>query len=313
VDVSVASGQTAIVNQEIRNVIYPTGSSGGQITNIRSSLAYLVHVENQIAKSLNLELSDQFVGPKFKNFGNPFMRTNFREQQAKFKMSLLRQQLNVAASYKTFRDNPLLLSEITNRTSGYGISMSTRFKNRRLPNFNASVTPYEQGNNHPDSLFRINSKFSIVNAGMNYYTGRSRLKYFILINGSQSKMAFNDSFSSRIQCLNANQEFAIGKYLSIGNSATVVRTWPMVDSIQMDVFQGRIAFRAVSGNQVLLNLQYSQYLNGAYRKGVSLSSTIMIKKTFRLTLRSGYDLYYRIWGIYKQQALSGLVRMEYSF
>jgi len=310
IDASAASSHYQSLNTAIRNVSYPGGGSLSVFDYKIARSAYMIRLEKAVTKWLSLEVSDHYVGPGFKNLGNPFMRTNFREQKIKSKLSLFQDQLSITAFYKSLRDNPIGLSEITNRTSGYGLSLQTRFKNKKLPNLNASVSPYEQGNNHPDSLFRVNSKFSIMTAGLTWRMSKARFKYFLLIYGSQSEMRFNDTFMAKVQTLSFNQDFVFGKHLTFGAGGNFVRTYPAIDSTQVNIWQARMGYLTNKGANLMLNAQYAQYLNGAFRKGAALSVAVPVGKRYRLVAKAGYDHYYRLWGIGDQKAFSGLVRME---
>lgn len=312
VNFSYAKSSYRVTNARIASTNYIPSGTYSFAQQTLSAAAYKLVVEKWIFKGILLEGSTQMVGPRFKNLGNPFMRVNFKEHIIKTKFELFKNQLNATAFYKTMRDNPLGISEVTNTTSGYGLSLNTRFKNRKLPNFMASVSPYEQGNNHPDSLFRVNSKYSIMTAGMTYRTGK-RSKYFIMVYGSQSNMQFTDTFSAIVRTLTVSQDLALGKRLTLGISSAFTRTYPSVDSTQANIHQVRISYRIGKSTNVALSGFSSQFLNGAYRRGGSLMVFIPAGKHIRFSLKAGYDHYYKLWGIADKEALWGICKIDCMF
>lgn len=311
-DISYAKSTYKTLNNIVSNSNYVSSGDYSFAQQTMSTGAYKILAEKNIIKGITLEGSTQMVGPRFKNLGNPFMRVNFMEHIAKTKFVFFKNQINASAFYKTMRDNPLKINEVTNTTSGYGLSMNTHFKNRKLPNFMASVSPYEQGNNHPDSLFRVNSKFSIITAGITYRTGR-RSKYFIMVYGSQSRMQFTDTFFAIVRTLTVSQDLSLGKRLTIGMSSTFTRTFPSVDSTQANIHQARISYRIGKSTSITLTGFSSQFLNGAYRKGGSLTISAPTGKHLKISLKAGYDHYYKLWGIDNKEAIWGMCRLDYMF
>lgn len=277
-----------------------------------STGAYKILAEKTVIKRFTLEGSSQMVGPRFKNLGNPFMRVNFIEHIAKTKFTVYHNQITAAVFYKTTQDNPLRITEVTNINSGYGLSLATRFKNKKLPNFNVSLSPYEQGNNHPDSLFRINSKFSILTAGMTYRTGK-RSKYFLMVYGSQSRMQFTDTFFAIVRTLTVSQDLSIGKKLTLGMGSTITRTFPSVDSTQANIHQVRINYKMAKSTAISLNGFSSQFLNGAYRRGCSFTVSAPTGKHLKMSIKAGYDHYFKLWGIENKESFWGLGKIEYLF
>lgn len=312
VQLSLAQSQFLSLNTVVANTQYPGVQSLSGKMMLKATTAYKLNIEKQVNKWATISASTQKVGPKFKSLGNPFMRTNFEEHQVKLKIAAFKGQLLLSSFYKLFSDNVLSISETTNKTSGYGLSLQTRFKNKKLPNFTASISPYEQGNNHPDSLFRVNSQYSIMNAGISYRTGR-RVKYFVLVYGSQSNMQFSETMNAKIKTVTVSQDLSIGRKVTIGHSGSFIRTYPSVDSTQSDIHQVRISTQVGKNTSIGLNGHYAQYLSGSYRKGVGLTMNSKLSKTFTLTLRGGFDSYYRMWGIQKQESIWGLCRVEIQF
>ena len=311
-DLSYAKSSFKALNNFESNTHYFSASPYSISQQAMSTGAYKILAEKTVVKGFALEGSTQMVGPRFKNLGNPFMRVNFIEHIAKTKFAFYKNQINASVFYKTTRDNPLRISEVTNISSGYGLSLNTHFKNKKLPNFMASLSPYEQGNNHPDSLFRINSKFSILTAGMTYRKGK-RTKYFLMVYGSQSRMQFTDTFFAIVRTLSVSQDLSIGKKLTVGMGSTFTRTFPSVDSTQANIHQARINYKIGKSTSISLNGFSSQFLNGAYRRGGSLSVSAPTGKHLKISIKAGYDHYYKLWGVDNKEAFWGLGKIEYLF
>jgi hypothetical protein len=312
INMSYARSSYRITNTRLASTNYIQSGTYTFAQQTLSAAAYKLVVEKNITKGIALEGSTEMVGPRFKNLGNPFMRVNFNEHIVKTKFVIFKSQLNATAFYKMMRDNPLGINELTNRTSGYGLSLNTRFKNRKLPNFMASVSPYEQGNNHPDSLFRVNSKYSIVTAGMTYRAGK-RSKYFIMVHGSQSKMQFTDTFSAVVRTLTVSQDLAVGGRLTIGLSSSFTRTFPSVDSTQANINQVRMLYRIGKSSNIGVSGFSSQFLNGSFRRGGSLIFSIPTGKHIKLSLKAGYDHYHKLWGIQDKEAIWGVCKVDCVF
>lgn len=126
-------------------------------------------------------------------------------------------------------------------------------------------------------------------------------------------MKFNDSFSAKVQTLSISQDLGFGKYFTIGAATTLVRTFPSVDSTNVNVWQLRAAILSKKGLNIMLSSQFSQYTNGAFRKGAAISAGIPIAKRYKLTAKASFDHYYRLWSAAAdndEKALSGLLRLE---
>lgn len=311
VDASAANSAYKITNNNIRSVTYFGNSEISPAIAQKAHSAWDIKLSKKLSKNFELNGIYRYVGPMFKNLGNPYMRTNFLEYNAKVVGNFWKQQIKITSFYKTMQDNPLHLSEVTNKTQGYGLSFQTKFNNKQLPNFNFSISPYEQGNNHPDSLFRVNNRFSIITSGLSYRINKGFFKYSLLVYGTQSLMQFNDSIKARIRTVTINQDVSLGRYFTMGFAGTIMRTNPGVDSNQANIWQTRMGFSSKKGSLILLTTQWSQYQNGAFRKGAALNVSFRYGKHMRFTLRSGYDHYYRLWGLGDHNALWGLCKLDF--
>jgi hypothetical protein len=307
VELSAATATFSVQSTRVRQVIY-SGPATVRRTGFENK-AYRIRLEQQLSKRLSSEITAQMAGPAFRNLGNPFMRSRFEEQALKLKGATLSGQLLLSGFYKRFNDNPGKLQEITNASQGYGISIQTRFKKRWLPNFNFSITPYEQGNNHPDTLLRVNSRFNMTMAGASWRVQRGRFKYSVHALGTQSSMALTDTQRINMRTLTMQQDLQAGKGFNAGVTATFSRSVPGVDSTQSNIWQVRAGWSGSFGQLTVLG-HYAQFLNGAYRKGVALNYGIMARKNLRLSMKLGYDHYYRMWGLEREIALSGLFKAE---
>ena len=295
-----------------------TGISGEKkvepyFTSFRSQSAYDLEAVSNVSKSTELEAKYSYVGPNFRNLGNPFMRVNFLEYRASLKQGLFKRQIRAKVFYKQLSDNPLKVNETTNTTSGYGFSISSRFKNRKLPNFNFQISPYEQGNNHPDSLFRVNNQFQLIMGGITYFRQIKSVGINAGVFGSNSVSQLSDSFLASVNTINGYLDLSLGQNLTIGGGITAIRSKPYMDSSHVDVYQLRINYKLGKRVSIGADAFMSDYASGSYRKGAKLQLGIQAKKGLSITLQSGYDKYFRLWGIEDAEAWSGLLRVVQRF
>lgn len=307
IELSAATAAFSVQSSRVRQVIY-SGPASVKRRGLHNK-AYRLRLEQQLGKGISAELIAQMAGPGFRNLGNPFMRSRFEEQAFKLKGAVFSGQLLLSGFYKRFNDNPGKMQEITNASQGYGFSMQTRFKKRSMPNFSFSITPYEQGNNHPDTLLRVNSRFNMKMAGVSWRLQRGGFNYSLHAMGTQSTMALTDTQRISMNTLTIQQDLQAGKGFSAGVTGTFNRSSPAVDSTQSDIWQARLGWSGAIG-QFSLQGHYAQFLNGAYRKGIGLVYGKPVGKNLRLSLKVNYDHYYRMWNLGRQVAWGGMFRAE---
>jgi hypothetical protein len=307
IELSAASAGLRVENSDVRRIVYVSGPTN-RLAGL-SNKAYRMKIEKQLTHNISGEFLTQLVGATFRNLGNPFMRGRFEEQSIKIKGGMWSGRVQLAAFYKRFHDNPGKLEGITNLNQGYGVSIQSRFKKKWLPNFNFSVSPYEQGNNHPDTLLRVNSRFNLITTGVNWRLQNRRFQYYMNSIGSSSVMLLNDTHTVAMQSLSIQQDLMLGKAFSLGLTSTFTRTKPGIDSTQSNTWQLRTLW---SGKrlQIMALGHYAQFLNGAYRKGISIIFGSAISQNIRISIKTGFDEYYRLWGLGYQAAWSGLLRAE---
>lgn len=281
-----------------------------EIPNPKSKMAYTLGAEQKIGKNTGLEAQTKYVGPGFFNLANPFMRKNYQEHKIKVNKELFKQQIRLVGNYKTLKDDPLKLNEYSNQISGYGIKLKTRFKNRKLPNGSLSISPYQQGNNHPDSLFRINNQFSIIQGSLNYRIRKRKFQYFVMLFGSQGQSEFNDTFNAKMQSLSLNNNVIIGRSLNINFLAQYQRTFPSIDSSQSNSYQIRVSYSGIKNISLMGSVQTLDYLNGAFKRGASLNVSYSATKNLRFSLRGQYDKIDKIWGLENKNVFSGVLRLD---
>jgi hypothetical protein len=128
--------------------------------------AYEGGLEYQASKNLSLESSYKRISPEYLSLGNPFLRSNFHELDVKIKSKFFKRKITLTSFYKKFEDNITNLSESTNQMSGYGIAIRSNF--RKPLNFHIQHSPYQQGNNNPDTLFRTDNQLAVTSANLIY-------------------------------------------------------------------------------------------------------------------------------------------------
>ena len=307
VELSAATAGFRIESSRVRQVVYTAAPPV-----LRAGLnnkAYRIRIEQQLGKGISTELLTQSAGAGFRNLGNPFMRSRFEEHSLKLKGSLLSGRLQLAGFYKRFHDNPGKLEGVTNLNQGYGVSLQTRFKRKRMPNLSFSLSPYEQGNNHPDTLLRVNSRLNLMTAGVSWRLQRHSFQYSLHSIGSSSAMYLSDALIVGMKNLSILQDLTLGGGFSFGLTSTFTRTTPGVDSTESNTWQVRTAWSG-KGMQLMAQGHYAQFLNGSYRRGLSLIFGKGIGSKMRISIKTGYDEYYRLWGLGEQTAWHGMLRAE---
>lgn len=307
IEISSAAAGFSVENGRVQQVIYSATPVVKRAA--MSNKAYRIFLEQQLGKGFSGELLTQAAGSAFRNLGNPFMRSRFEEHSIKIKGKIFAEQLQFSGFYKRFHDNPGKLENMTNVSQGYGISLQSRFKKKTLPNLNFSISPYEQGNNHPDTLLRVNSRFNLMTGGLSWRFQRRKFRYSIFSMGTSSVMALTDTMVVAMRNLSIQQDVNMGEGFSMGLTTTFTRTNPGVDSTQSNTWQIRTTWSG-KGIQIMAQGHYAQFLNGAYRRGFSLTFGKAMGRKFRISAKTGFDEYYRLWGLKHQTAFNGMLRAE---
>ena len=138
--------------------------------------AFDLEAEVTPTKTTTIEASYKRINPAFKSLGNPFMRTNIREYEINAEQKFWKNRIRTSVFYKNNQDNVMETNRTTNNMKGYGFKLETKFK--KYPNLFVMHSPYQQGNNHPDSFLRTQNNFSLTTATVTY-SKRFKRNHFV--------------------------------------------------------------------------------------------------------------------------------------
>lgn len=266
-------------------------------------MAYQLKATQSVSDNIKIEAQVKQTGAAFRTVGNPFLRRNFREMEYKYDQQLFKKKVKVAAFYKEMRDNLVELNKATNRMKGYGLKLSTNFE--KYPNLTLSYSPYQQGNNHPDSAYRTNNQFSVTNAMLTYKKRFKTVNWNGLLSYTNSAMQLNDLGTVSYKLINTVHTFQIGNrntsIISYLNNITA----PFVDSLNSNSIQFSHNYLAKKGLVIGVIGEQTQYKNGAFKSGGGMQMTATLFKNFNLSLITRYDRINKLWRLDNANVFTG--------
>jgi hypothetical protein len=209
------------------------------------------------------------------------------------------------------RDNLVELNAATNRLKGYGLKLSTAFE--KYPNITASYSPYQQGNNHPDSAYRTNNQFSITTAMITYKKRFRTISWNGLANYTRSAMEINERGTVAYKMISTVHTLQIGqRHTSIISYMTNI-TAPFVDSLNSSSIQLSHNYLARKNLSAGFIGEYTTYKNGAFRGGGGLQITTALLKNFTLSLLTRYDRINKLWNLQNADVFTGRLIMAWKW
>jgi hypothetical protein len=226
--------------------------------------------------------------------GAPFNRRNFVEHEAQLKQSAFKRKLMMDLGYKHLRMLNLPGDSFSNRLKGLSISLRTNFK--KAPNLVLSYTPYFQGNNHPDTLFRTNNQFSLFTSILTYsvkgnnsnhtisasYTN-AKTEFFQLNNRIVSTRLFSGMYIINIQKMTISSTFQIN------------RVMPRIDTVNFNSYRVDVSRSVNKKLNMGINSVLNKYQNNAFlfSTGFQANATLKNKIIIQTNLSVGkiYEMY----------------------
>lgn len=249
-----------------------------------------------------LKVRAERIYPGFMNLANPFMRSGYDQIDAKIDRKFFKRRLHVAGSYKHFQDNILGNNQGTNTMQGYGFSMRTALK--KYPNVFIQHNPYEQGNNHPDSLFRTNTQLSVTSVGVIYTKKGTKGVTNILGSATRSYIDFNKPeevpVENRFFTLSANTQ---RKTLRMGLNAYRNTSLPSVDTLNYSGVRIDLEKTVKKTMKLTCSAFGDLYDSGSYRYLTTLGVTYVKKKT-SVTLNGSVGEVHKLFGLDQKRVLS---------
>lgn len=279
-----------------------TSNTSNNLT-VNATMAYQLKATHQAGKNTKLEVSARQVGAAFRTIGNPFLRRNFREFDSKLEQLFFKQKVKLAASYKEMRDNLIEINSSTNRMKGYGLKLNTSFE--KYPNISLGYSPYQQGNNHPDSLYRTNNQFSITTATITYKKRNKRMAWNGMFNYTKSAMEILGRGAVAYKMISSTQSFQMGmRHQSVVSYFSNI-TAPFVDSLNSNSIQVNHNYLAKKGLSIGFISDYTKYKNDAFKMGGGLVVTTTISRNLTLAITSRYDKIDGLWHLNNKDVFTG--------
>lgn len=261
---------------------------------------YLLH------KNIELSTARRQFNPGYRSLGAPFLRQNFIEMEYRFKTKLFKRKLRLSGFYKDLRDNSLNIHRVTNKTNGYGFTLHTKIP--KWPDLMVSYSPYQQGNNNPDTLYRSNNQFSTLTSSLIYNYSIKQMKGIHISSYTRSEIEYFQLRNQKIatEFVNVANNFIWKKHTLLTNFSHAY-TFPGVDTVNFSSVQLTYDYRH-SGKATLGGMsRIIQYKNGAYQRSMEIhfrhQMTKKMTANFSLTNGSINNLY----GLKQKDFYSGQV------
>ncbi len=257
-----------------------------------------------------LKVEGQRVYPGFINLSNPFMRNGYDEYKGQLDRKFFKRKLHTSVFYKHFSDNITGIQESTNTMDGYGITMRTNF--RKSWNFFAQHAPYEQGNNHPDSIFRTNNQLSVTTAGAIYMKKFEKSNIMFMSNYTRSHIDFNKGEAPvENQFYNAMLTVTRPKILASLN-AYRNESKPRIDTLNYSGLRLEIGQQAKGKVQFSTNLFFDYYDSDDYRYNWTTSAQYNGWKKFQIMSSFGLGRIEGLFGLESKDIYSGQLLIKYT-
>jgi hypothetical protein len=245
----------------------------------------------------------------FKSLGSPFLRNDYRAIDFSVIQKTFNNKLVFSGFYKHFVGNVSKLSENTNKLSGLGAILQSNFKKR--PNIIVSYTPFEQSNNHQDSLLRTNNKFRSLNAQVTNQKSIDKHLFYSVISYNLALVEYQESNfqQSNTRSISFNQLYQNDKTrASLGY--TSILTFPAIDSLSSNAFHGSIDYK-LRKLKIGANLQHKYTLSNGKQLSQALFIERQVLKSLTIKLSSGYRFIDGIWGLNNTGIFYGTMNVRF--
>lgn len=271
--------------------------------------AFWVEGTYKILENLEFQGKVQRVNPGFKSIGNPFMRIGFFERDISLKGTFLKKKISTQVFYKVNSDNLANENSSTNKMSGYGIMLQTNL-NKKYPNFSVYHSPYQHGNNHPDSLLRSFNQFSITNFTVTY---SKKIKKVFLVTStsfSQSVMSLDKLGKTGMRSYILKTSAVFAKGLQTGFVWQTNTTNPGIDTLNANLLSLTLSQSLNPKLTAGVESHLTWFKNGAEKNGGKIILMYKPLKKLSFSLTGGYDYIDKLWGFEKKNVYSGRLRIN---
>jgi hypothetical protein len=249
-------------------------------------------------------------GFAFRTVGSPFLQNDYRMLEVHLQQSLFKQKVVASAFQKSFVDNLSGLNEIDNSMRGMGITVQSNFQ--KGFNFFATYTPFEQSNQHVDSIQRTNNRFQSLSAQASYQKSWDKHLLYSSLNYNNAVVEYQESkFTKALtHTWSLIQMYQNDKW-NVSSTYVLNLTNPSIDSLNFHSLNANVRYTHKS-----LTLQFQSQNKRTFNQGTHLRSSLNTGYFWRkLRLRSfvevGGGYLDGIWGVSHQGYYFSSVRLEW--
>jgi hypothetical protein len=262
------------------------------------------------AKS-KFKMDGKRIYPGFINLSNPYMRNGYDEYKFNLDRKIFKRKIHTSIFYKHFSDNITRIQRSTNTMKGYGVSIRSSFK--KGPNFYLQHAPYEQGNNHPDSIFRTNNQLSVSTAGITFFKQQERRKWSFLSNVTRSQIDFNNGdapienvfYNAMVQSISSSNSFSFNGYRN--------QSKPKVDSLNYMGLRVELSLTLSKKIAISSSFFWDQYDSHDFRYNWINTLKSNLWKSLNIQSSFGIGLIDGLYGLERKSIYSGRLMMVYGF
>ena len=303
---------------ELTHSIYHNGWSNtiseqyiAPIAKLTDALSFGGSATYRFSSNSKIQLDGNQINYGFRSLGSPFLRNDFRSIDVKHSQKWFKGKIKSTSFYKYFVGNISNLSNVTNTMKGLGVNVQSNF--HKYPNFILAYTPFEQGNNHQDTLFRTNNKFRSIIAQINYKRSIDRHTLYTAMSLNKSIVEYlnNEGFKSNTTLISISQLYRNNK-LSASLLFNRSLTEPSIDSLNYSSINSIIRYD-LRGLKISTSFNYKVTDND----GIFYSHTIGLRKqlsqSFIFEANGSYGYIHKIWGFENKRTRSVLISVQYLF
>ena len=276
------------------------------------NMAFKGKVSYVANKNTTLSASFRRINPGFKSVGNIFLRSNIQEYEFKAKQYFYKKRISISLFYKANKDNVFNLLETTNRMKGYGGTLNVAIP--KYPILTVGYMPYEQGNNHPDTLLQTNNHFSLLFANLSYAKRIGVWNVILTGSATQSQMQIRNSNIFTVSTM--YQQTIMAQYKNkIQSSITYAqqKTKPSIDSLNSSSLSIKSLYSINRKMRVGLHVSGMMFKSGGFKYESGCSFEWQATKSSAFKLEGALGKIHQMWGFENQFVRSAMASWLLSF
>jgi len=224
---------------------------------------YVVESKYKLFKNTDVIGKITRVNLGYNAFGAPFNRRNFLEHDVALKQVAFKRKLLLDLGYKNLQMLNLPGDSITNKSKGFSFNLRTNLK--KLPNLILNYSPYFQGNNHPDTLFRTNNQYSLFTSTVFYSFKTKLVSHTVSASFTNAKTEFFQLNNRIVQTrLGTGMYIVTIKKLSVAATFQVNRVNPGIDTVNYNSYRLNITQKLNEKYSIGLQTMYNRFQNNSY-------------------------------------------------